>query len=92
MKLISKGIKMKLLITLFSSTMFLLASVDINTATADELSTLKGIGSKKAQTIIKYRNSIKCFNSIDELTKVKGIGKATITKNKDNLKISECKK
>ena len=83
---------MKLLITLFLSTIFLLASVDINTATADELSTLKGIGSKKAKTIIKYRNSIKCFNSIDELTKVKGIGKATITKNKNNLKISECKK
>jgi len=83
---------MKLLTTLLLSTTFLLASVDINTATADEFSTLKGIGSKKAEVIVKYRDSIKCFKSVDELVNVKGIGKATLSKNKDNLTASKCKK
>jgi len=83
---------MKLLITLLLSIIFLFASVDINNATAKEFSSLKGIGAKKAGTIVEYRKSIKCFNSIDELTKVKGIGKSTILKNKDNLILGKCKK
>jgi len=66
---------MKLLTTLLLSITFLFSSVDINSATAKEFTILKGIGAKKAQTIVKYRESIKCFKSIDELTKVKGIGK-----------------
>jgi len=83
---------MKLLTMLLLSITFLLSSVDINSATAKEFTTLKGIGAKKAQTIVEYRKSIKCFKSIDELTKVKGIGKSTILKNKDNLTLGKCKK
>jgi len=83
---------MKLLITLLLSITFLLASVDINTATAKEFTSLKGIGAKKAEAIVTYRESVKCFESIDELVKVKGIGKATLTKNRDNLELGNCKK
>ena len=83
---------MKLLTTLLLSITFLLASVDINTATAKDFTTLKGIGTKKAEAIVKYRESIKCFNSIDELIKVKGIGKATLAKNIDSLELGNCKK
>jgi len=81
---------MKILMTLFLGIAFLFASVDINKATEKEFTTLKGIGAKKAKTIVDYRTSIKCFKSINELTKVKGIGKATVLKNKDNLTISKC--
>jgi len=83
---------MKLLTTLLLSATFLLASVDINTATAKDFTSLKGIGVKKAEAIITYRDTIKCFKSIDELTKVKGIGKTTLSKNLEDLKLGECKK
>ena len=69
----------------------LLASIDINSASAEELSSLNGIGAKKAKAIISYRDDIKCFKSIDELLNIKGIGKATLEKNKDNIIIGNCK-
>ena len=65
-------------------------AVDINTADKKELITLSGIGKSKADAIIAYR-TVNCFNSIDELAKVKGIGSKTIEKNADNLVVSECK-
>ena len=65
-------------------------AVDINTADKKELTTLKGIGSSKADAIIAYR-TVDCFKSIDELVKVRGIGKKTVKKNADNLKVSKCK-
>ena len=83
---------MKLLTILLLSITFLFSSVDINNATEKEFTALKGIGPKKANTIIKYRESIRCFKSIDELTEVKGIGKATLSKNRDNLTLGKCKK
>lgn len=81
---------MKFLTMLLLSITFVFAAVDINKATAKEFATLKGIGEKKAQTIVKYRKTIKCFKSIDELSDVKGIGKATITKNRKNLSLGKC--
>jgi competence protein ComEA len=83
---------MKLLIILLFGITLLFSSVDINNATAEEFTTLNGIGDKKANTIIEYRKTIKCFKSIDELIKVKGIGPSTISKNKDNLSLGKCKK
>lgn len=50
------------------------APVDMNTATADELASLKGLGPKKADAIIKYRKANGHFNQIGDLTKVRGIG------------------
>ena len=82
---------MKFLVVLFLGIASLFASVDINNATVKEFSTLKGVGAKKATAIVKYRESIKCFKSIDELKKVKGIGKSTMLKNKDDLILGECK-
>ncbi len=69
-------------ITLMSTLAF--ASVDINTATVKELTTLKGIGKKKAEAIIVYRKT-HCFKSADELTKVKGIGKKLLQKTEVKL-------
>ncbi|MGH7782743.1 MAG: ComEA family DNA-binding protein [Candidatus Binatia bacterium] len=50
------------------------AAVNINTATKDELTSLKGIGEKRAQEIIDYRKKNGDFKSVDELEKVPGIG------------------
>lgn len=64
------------------------AVVDINTATEAELTRLKGIGSHKAQAIIRYRNTFGNFDTIDRLVAVKGIGVKTVEKNRSRLTIS----
>lgn len=48
--------------------------ININSATADELSMLPGIGSTYANRIIEYRLNNGNFNTIEELMNVKGIG------------------
>ena len=53
-------------------------ALDINTASAEEFVKVKGIGEKKTERIISYRNKHGKFNSIDELTNVKGIGKKIV--------------
>ncbi len=63
--------------------------VNINRANEGELTSLKGIGSSKAQAIILYREMFGDFESVDELQKVKGIGAKTIEKNRARLQISE---
>ncbi|WP_229752472.1 ComEA family DNA-binding protein [Paenibacillus physcomitrellae] len=48
--------------------------ISINTAGTSELQEIPGIGEKKAQAIIEYRNQQGVFSSLDELKNVKGIG------------------
>lgn len=59
--------------------------VNINSATVDQLDTLKGIGPKKAQAIVDYRTQNGNFKSIDDLGSVKGISQKIIAENKDRL-------
>ncbi len=62
--------------------------VNLNTASAEQLSdVLHGVGIKKAQLIVEYRNKHGKFKSINELNQVKGIGEATIKKNKNKISI-----
>ncbi len=49
-------------------------ALDINTASAEEFVKVKGIGEKKAERIIAYRDEHGKFSSVDELKNVKGIG------------------
>ena len=53
--------------------------ININTATARELTSLPGIGEVLAQNIINYRQENGPFTSIDELLLVGGIGEARLT-------------
>lgn len=63
-------------------------TVNINTASADELATLlTGIGTKKAVRIVEYRKENGKFKSAAELQKVKGIGPATVKKNKERIRL-----
>ena len=57
--------------------------ININTATAKELEKLPGIGKTIAERIVEYRQANGAFKSIEDLSKVKGIGKATPDKLRD---------
>ena len=62
--------------------------VDINTADVSILAgAIDGVGEKKAATIIAYRDAHGPFNSVDELSKVKGIGALTVDRNRHNLMV-----
>ncbi len=82
---------MKILGLLLMAFSLAFSAVDINSASAKELSSLKGIGVKKAEAIVAYRKA-HCFKSVDGIVKVKGIGKKFLEKNKANLKAGDCKK
>jgi len=59
--------------------------VDINTATADELSTLDGIGPAKANSIVDYRKRHGAFKRPEDLMNVSGIGSKTFESNRDRI-------
>ena len=59
--------------------------ISLNKASLDELMTLDGIGEKKAQAIIDYRNKNNGFKKVEEILEVDGIGSATYEKIKDRL-------
>ena len=63
------------------------SKISLNNASIDELMTLDGIGEKKAQAIIEYRNKNGGFKSIEEILEVDGIGSATYEKIKDQITI-----
>lgn len=62
-----------------------MAAVNINTATKEELTSLKGIGEKRAQDIIDYRTKNGPFKSVDDLGKVPGIGPGTMKQIRSEL-------
>lgn len=64
------------------------AAVNLNAATQAELEAVKGIGPSKAKAIIEYREKNGGFKSVDELAKVKGFGKASVAKLKDQFEVS----
>ena len=61
--------------------------ININTATADELSQLDGIGGKKAQAIVEYREKNGRFRAAEELTNVSGISASILEKNIERIAV-----
>ena len=60
--------------------------ININTAAADELKTLSGIGDTMAQRIIEYRSQ-RAFKSKEDIMSVDGIGSKTYEKIKDSITV-----
>jgi competence protein ComEA len=65
-----------------------IAAVNINTATKEELTSLKGIGEKRAQDIIDYRTKNGAFKSVDDLEKVPGIGPGTMKQIRSQISVT----
>ncbi|AHY06002.1 helix-hairpin-helix domain-containing protein [Serratia plymuthica] len=64
------------------------ASVSINQADAEQLaSVLKGVGLKKAESIVRYREQNGPFTQIEQLQEVPGIGPALFERNRARLKM-----
>ena len=63
------------------------APVNINTASKDQLCQITGIGDKKADLIIAYRQEHGPFKTVDELTQVSGFGEKTVAKIKDEVAV-----
>jgi competence protein ComEA len=59
--------------------------VNINTASADELTQLKGVGEKKAAVIIEFREANGPFKLPEDFLKVPGIGPQTFETNKKRI-------
>ncbi len=65
-------------------------SVDVNTASAEELAdALHGVGVAKAQAIVEYRDENGEFEHIDELVNVRGIGLRTVDRNRERIELPE---
>jgi len=63
-----------------------LFAVNLNTASVEELSSLKGVGATTAHKIVDYRKTYK-FKRIDEVKNVKGIGEKRFEKIKKDLSV-----
>jgi competence protein ComEA len=64
-------------------------TININTANADELSKLKGIGKAKAAAIMEWRETNGKFSSLEDVDEVKGIGPALLEKNKALIRFED---
>ena len=62
--------------------------VDLNTATAEQLDTLPGVGPATAEAILSYRTEHGPFTSVDELLDVRGIGDAKLAELRDRRRSS----
>lgn len=61
--------------------------VNINTASKEQLMTLKGIGEARAEDIISYREQSGSFRRIEDIMKVSGIKEAAFQKIKENITV-----
>ena len=67
------------------------AAVNINTASVNELDALPGIGSKTAALIVEYRQKNGPFKKIEELMNVRGVGEKSFLKLKPQLTVTSPK-
>ena len=83
----------KIIFTLFLFIPSLLLAgeaVNINTADKETLMTaIKGVGEKRAEAIIAYREQNGPFKSVDELAEVGGIGQSIVDANRETLTIGD---
>jgi competence protein ComEA len=85
-----KSVLVLILAGLMSCAAWAVVPVNVNTASAEEISeNLKGIGVSKAQRIVEYREAHGQFLHVDELVNVKGIGVKTIDNNRGMILLQD---
>lgn len=63
------------------------APININLASAEEIAdVIKGVGLKKAEAIVAWRNEYGKFINLEQLLEVKGIGEKTLEKNRERIR------
>ena len=84
---------MMLSLALMMSAVAWAGPVNINIADASTLAaSIQGVGEKRAQAIVKYREEHGPFKTVDSLAQVNGIGAAIVEKNRDNLTVGQPRK
>lgn len=71
------------------STQVQIHQINLNTASAEELSGLTLVGPKKAEAIVEYRKAHGPFKSLDELANVNGIGESTVERNRARMLVAQ---
>lgn len=87
----------KIILMLMLATSFIFAAINLQTASKEELMSIKGIGEKKADQIMEYRKTNK-INTPDDLKNIKGFGNSIISnvkshkeEKKENKKVEKVK-
>lgn len=59
--------------------------INVNTADKDLLMSIKGVGEKRAEAIINYREQNGPFKNIEQLAEIKGLGQYFVDTNREKL-------
>ena len=73
--------------TRFASELLPEETIDLNSATVEELQRLDGIGPALAQAIVDYREQNGPFTALEQLLEIPGIGEKRLEKNRDRLRL-----
>ena len=83
-------VKTILVTLLFVPGILFAEAININTADKETLMTsIKGVGEKRAEAIIDYREQNGPFKSVDDLAEINGIGQIIVDDNRENLTVSD---
>ncbi|MBN2645897.1 MAG: helix-hairpin-helix domain-containing protein [Desulfuromonadaceae bacterium] len=89
-RLIRSFLLLVLLLTLMAPGAVISAAlININTATAEQLQQVQGIGPSTAEKIVAYRQQHGAFTSLDQLVEIKGIGEKSLAKISGQLSLEQ---
>ncbi|WP_292757781.1 MULTISPECIES: ComEA family DNA-binding protein [unclassified Methylophaga] len=75
--------------SLSSFAAFAADKININTASADELQLLNGVGPSTANAIVQYREQNGAFANVEDLANIKGIGEKKVANIAENVTVSD---
>ncbi|HCC80499.1 MULTISPECIES: ComEA family DNA-binding protein [unclassified Methylophaga] len=82
-------ISLLLAFSLSSFAAFAADKININTASADELQLLNGVGPSTANAIVEYREQNGAFANVEDLANIKGIGEKKVANIAENVTVSD---